>query len=74
MLSFSITDDSKSIQIYCDRSGLDGLIAELESLRSDKAGHIHLSLSLGGSLLNDKTPFGEQAVAEVIVTTGPTIK
>jgi len=71
MLSFQITNSSRTIQVDFDDDGLSELIAALEELRVGNAGHVHLrSPSAGGSVLGDKTPWGETAVSEVILTLG----
>jgi hypothetical protein len=71
MLSFQIVDSGKAIQVFCDDGGLDMLISKLKNMKDKNIGHIHLCApSAGGDVLNDKTPWGDDAVAEVIVTTG----
>lgn len=71
MLSFQIVPRGKSqvIQIYCDDAGLAVLIGALERVR--ETGHLHLRApGTGGQDLSKTTPFGEEAVDEVIITTG----
>lgn len=70
MLSFQFINADKSIKVYCDSSGLDQLINELITLReSPDSGHIHLlSPSAGGDVLNDKNPWGEAAISEVVIS------
>ena len=67
MLSFQITDKSATptVQIDCDTAGLETLFRALEDVR--RIGHIHL---LAPSELSEKTPFGEAAILQVIITTG----
>jgi hypothetical protein len=69
MLSFQITDSGKVIQAFCDDEGLELLISKLSSMKENNVGHIHLRApSAGGNVLNDKTPWEEDAVTEVIIT------
>ena len=69
MLSFQITDSGKSIQIDCDDDGLERLISALDNMKGEKGGHVHLrALSAGGNTLSDSTPWGADAVGEVIIT------
>jgi hypothetical protein len=71
MLSFEIVQSgtANAIQIYCDDDGLNVLIRGLERVRQH--GHLHLrSPSNGGRELNEDTPFGREAIREVIVTKG----
>lgn len=68
-LSFTSVADGAAIQVYCDEEGLNGLIANLEER---EAGHVHLrSPSNGGTVLNDQTPWGNEAIGEVVITTKP---
>ena len=70
MLSFQIVDSGKAIQVFCDDDGLDMLIAKLTNMKNENLGHIHLRTpSAGGDILNDKTPWGDDAIAEVIIST-----
>jgi hypothetical protein len=70
MLSFQIVNSGKEIQVYCDEDGLDLLISKLVYMKNKDVGHIHLcSPSAGGKVLNDKTPWGDSAVPEVVITT-----
>lgn len=72
MLSFQIAESGKFIQVNCDAFGLDSLISALEKYRDTGGeGHLHLRApSAGGSLLSDTTPYGKDAVCEVIVSLG----
>jgi hypothetical protein len=68
MLSFQITNAGRTIQIDCDDAGISTLIDILAKLRGS---HVHLlAPSCGGNDLSDKTPFGEEAIGEVIVSHG----
>jgi hypothetical protein len=70
MLSFRV-DNNKKIQIDLDREGLRNLISVLEEYAARGTGHVHLRApSAGGDVLTDKTPWGQEAVPEVIVTLG----
>jgi hypothetical protein len=69
MLSFSITNSGRTIQIDCDDAGISKLIDVLSKL-PDSGTHIHL---WGPPIANDlstRTPFGNDAVQEVIITHG----
>jgi hypothetical protein len=71
MLSFEITNSGKAIQIDCDREGLQALISVLEEFKTKEVGHVHLRApSAGGRSLSDKTPWGKEAVGEVIISLG----
>jgi hypothetical protein len=70
MLSFQLTNENRTIQVLCDDAGISTLIEVLEKLRGS-SNHIHLrSPRSGGKLLSDTTPFGEEAIGEVIITHG----
>lgn len=70
MLSFQITNSGREIQIYCDEEGVAKLIASLEEIRSTGS-HIHLCTpSNGGQELSEKTPWGGDAVGEVVISFG----
>ena len=67
MLSFQVTNGS-TVQIFCDDEGMATLIGALDKIRPT-GGHVHLCApSCGGKELSDQTPWGDDAVAEVIVT------
>lgn len=71
MLSFQIVQiaQGQAIQIYCDEAGITVLVEALR--RARETGHVHLwGPSFGSSDLSDKSPFGEPAIGEVIITTG----
>ena len=70
MLSFQVSNACKVIQIDCDCEGLEKLLALLQKLKNEKSGHIHLSTPSGGGFLNEKTPWGENAVNEVVISLG----
>jgi hypothetical protein len=70
LLSFQLKDSGQTIQIACDQQGLETLIGVLEKLRNT-ATHIHLRTpSNGGRELSERTPWGEEAIDEVIIITG----
>jgi hypothetical protein len=70
MLSFELANMGRAIQILADDEGLATLIAALQKVRSG-AGHLHLrSPSCGGRELSDKNPWGDDAIGEVIITSG----
>lgn len=73
MISFQVLS-AGSIQICCDDEGIDTLVAVLRRLRGSGS-HVHLlAPSKGGKDLDDKNPFGDDAVPEVIVTHGGNAK
>jgi hypothetical protein len=56
------------ITIYCDRVGMATLRRALEVLEARRASHLHLwGPTIGGNELDEKTPFGDAAVSEVII-------
>ena len=67
MLSFEVRTmgAAPGIQIYCDEDGLKRLQRMLDDVR--RIGHVHLFAPLE---LNDKTPFGADAILEVSIRTG----
>lgn len=68
MLSFSVSNLGHEIQIHCDEGGAKILIDALSKIRPT-GGHVHLRTPAnGGHALDEKTPFGEGAVGEVIIT------
>lgn len=68
MIGFTIREKENAIGICCDEDGIAALIEALEQLRSNR-GHLHLrSPARGGHTLAEKTPWGEDAIAEVIIT------
>jgi hypothetical protein len=71
MLSFQVINRNKTIQIDLDREGMGKLIAVLDEFKASDLGHVHLRApSAGGSSLSDKTPWGAEAVGEVIISLG----
>ena len=68
VLSFQITRAGKTIQIDCDREGIATLIGALAKLVGERASHTHfLTPRAGGNHLSEKTPWGEEAVPEVLI-------
>jgi two-component system cell cycle response regulator DivK len=67
MLSFEVRTmgAAPGIQIYCDEDGLKRLQRMLDDVR--RIGHVHLFAPLE---LNEKTPFGADAILEVSIRTG----
>jgi two-component system cell cycle response regulator DivK len=67
MLSFEVRTmgAAPGIQIYCDEDGLKRLQRMLDDVR--RSGHVHLFAPLE---LNEKTPFGADAILEVSIRTG----
>jgi hypothetical protein len=70
MLSFQIIRQYGAVQISCDDDGIDKLVAALRALRGSGS-HVHLyAPSMGGNVLDDRGPFDEASVPEVIITHG----
>ncbi len=69
MLSFSIANSGRTIQIYCDDLGISKLVDVLNGLRGSGS-HIHLWGPPLGHDISTKTPFDEAAVPEVIISHG----
>ena len=73
MLSFQLVREGTAIQIECDDRGIDTLIETLRKLRGSGS-HIHLwapsIIGDASAILSDLTPFGEEAIAEVIISHG----
>jgi hypothetical protein len=67
MLSFSLADEGRTVEISCDEEGMAKLIKALEEVRAD-GDHIHLRTPAdGGRDLNEKTPWGKDAIYEVVL-------
>ena len=67
MLSFEVLDGGQKIQIFCNQDGMARLLENLASLVRH-GGHTHLwGPAAGGDALSDVTPFGDPAVAEVVI-------
>jgi hypothetical protein len=67
MLSFKIANEGRAISIACDEQGMATLIKALERARSN-GDHIHMCTPAnGGRELDEKTPWGAQAIGEVII-------
>ncbi|WP_284268567.1 hypothetical protein [Bradyrhizobium iriomotense] len=70
MLSFQIKNENRTIEISCDNAGISQLVEVLTRLRGS-GNHVHLlTPSCGGSQLSEKTPYGENAIGEVIISHG----
>ena len=70
MISFQIVQSEMAVQIEVDDDGVQALVDALNTLRGSGS-HVHLrSPSAGGSDLADKTPWGDPAVGEVIISHG----
>ncbi len=68
MLAFTITNSGRTISMSCDDAGIDTLMSAFEKIKL-KGGHIHLrSAGQGGMALAEKTPWGEPAIAELVIT------
>jgi hypothetical protein len=68
MLSFQISDSGRKVNVYCDAKGMATLLGTLAKLVGERASHAHLwPASAPGGHLDEKTPWGEEAVREVII-------
>ena len=68
MLSFQIDDSRRKIKVDCNAEGMAILLGALAKLVGERASHIHLwTVTASGGVLNDKTPWGDEAVPEVII-------
>jgi hypothetical protein len=68
MLSFSVGETGKVINIALDAQGMATLMRALAKLVGERAGHVHLrSPPGGGADLNEKTPWDQPAISEVII-------
>jgi hypothetical protein len=68
MLSFQITDSGRKINVYCDAKGMAILLGALAKLVGERASHLHLwTAAAPGGVLSEKTPWGDDAVPEVII-------
>jgi hypothetical protein len=67
MLSFELANEGRAIEISLDEQGIVALIKALERVRAD-GDHIHLCTpSNGGRDLSEKSPWGKEAIGEVII-------
>jgi hypothetical protein len=67
MLSFTIANEGRAVEISCDEEGMATLIKALENVRAD-GDHLHLCTpSNGGRDLSETTPWGGEAIGEVII-------
>ena len=72
MLSFTLTNNSSAVQIHCDDAGRELLMKALSMRLPATGGHLHLwSPNAGGNELADLSPFGEDAISEVIISYQP---
>lgn len=66
MLSFALSDEGRTVVINCDGEGMTKMIKAFERVRAH--GHIHLRTAAdGGRDLDEKTPYGEDAIYEVVL-------
>ncbi len=67
MLSFEIVHQHSAIRISCDEEGMEKLIKALERVRAD-GDHVHLRMPAdSGRDLDEKNPWGEKTIYEVIL-------
>jgi ABC-type transporter Mla MlaB component len=73
MLAFTLTNENRAIEIDCDDAGIDALVGVLLSLKGSGS-HIHLRAANHSqdklAQLSSVTPWGDPAVAEVIISHG----
>lgn len=68
MLSFQLINQGQGIQVNCDEQGMTTLLDALKKVQPT-GGHIHLRTPAnGGKELDEKTPWGEDTVSEVVIT------
>jgi len=68
MLSFQIDDSGRKINVACDAKGMAILLGALAKLVGERASHVHLwTAAATGGVLSEKTPWGDEAVPEVII-------
>jgi hypothetical protein len=67
MLSFQVDDSGRrKINVFCDAKGMAILLGALAKLVGERASEAHLwTAAATGGVLNDKTPWGDEAVPEV---------
>ena len=68
MLSFQLINQGQGIQVNCDEQGMTTLLEALKKVQPT-GGHIHLRTPAnGGKELDEKSPWGEDTVGEVVIT------
>jgi hypothetical protein len=68
MLSFQLVNQGRGIQVLCDEQGVTTLVEALKKVQPT-GGHIHLRTPAnGGTEPDEKSPWGEDTVGEVIIT------
>ena len=68
MLSFRVINKGNGIQVDCDEHGMATLLEAFKKIQP-AGGHIHLCTPANcGKELDEKSPWGEDAVGEVIIT------
>lgn len=66
-LSVKIVQSGTAVEICFDRAGIDRLVERMHQAMTE--GHIHLwSPVMGGRDLDERTPWGDAALAELILT------
>lgn len=70
MLAFALSNENRTIQIYCDSAGIDALISELLAIKASQS-HTHLRPPMDErdtfSILSKTTPWGDPAICEVVI-------
>jgi hypothetical protein len=69
MLSFHVKRerDVDTIEIFCNAVGMPILLRNLAACVGERATHRHLFCRTDDGELNETTPFGDEAVYEVII-------
>jgi hypothetical protein len=73
MLAFTLSNENRAIELTCDGAGIDALVGVLLSLKGSGS-HVHLRAPEHRddhfAQLSSMTPWGDPAVAEVIISHG----
>jgi hypothetical protein len=73
MLAFELQNQNRTIQITCDDAGIEALAGALLALKGSGS-HTHLRAPLDDNdklaRLSSVTPWGDPAIAEVIIAHG----
>ncbi len=68
MLSFKLENEGRAIQIAMDHDGMNKFITLLHALKAKGGGHMHFrTRANSGDELDERTPWGGEAIAEVII-------
>lgn len=65
-LAVKIVQSGTAVTLYFDRAGIDRLVEAMNEAMTE--GHVHLwSPARGGSDLDEHTPWGDPALAELVL-------